>query len=48
MPVAFLCIKQALGLSSKAITHRWNETGIDDVEGYATPYRKGRLKLMMI
>lgn len=29
-------IKNALGLSTSSITHRWNETGISDIEGYAT------------
>ena len=41
-------LKSALGLSSKAITHRWNETGIDDIEGYATHIEKAAkyVKLM--
>jgi len=29
-------IKHALGLYSSSITHKWNETGIGDIEGYAT------------
>ena len=29
-------IKNALGLSSSSITHKWNETGISDIESYAT------------
>ncbi|WP_237391415.1 PAAR domain-containing protein [Dryocola clanedunensis] len=29
-------IKRALGLSTSSITHRWNQTGIADIEGYAT------------
>lgn len=29
-------IKNALGLSSSSITHKWNETRISDIEGYAT------------
>lgn len=29
-------IKNALGLSTSSITHKWNETGISDIEGYAT------------
>lgn len=29
-------IKNALGLSSSSITHKWNETGVSDIEGYAT------------
>ncbi|CZW19265.1 PAAR domain-containing protein [Enterobacter cloacae] len=29
-------IKNALGLSTSSITHKWNETGLSDIEGYAT------------
>ncbi|QPS87263.1 PAAR domain-containing protein [Serratia plymuthica] len=29
-------IKNALGLSTSSITHKWNETGINDIDGYAT------------
>ncbi|MBZ0058435.1 MULTISPECIES: PAAR domain-containing protein [unclassified Leclercia] len=29
-------IKNALGLSTSSITYKWNETGISDIEGYAT------------
>lgn len=29
-------IKKALGISTRSITHKWNETGINDIEGYAT------------
>jgi hypothetical protein len=29
-------IKSALGLSTSSITHRWNQTGVADIEGYAT------------
>jgi len=29
-------IKEVLGLSTSSITHKWNETGIGDIEGYAT------------
>ena len=29
-------IKRALGLSTSSITHRWNQTGVADIEGYAT------------
>ncbi|MFK3843249.1 PAAR domain-containing protein [Serratia sp. NPDC087055] len=29
-------IKNALGLSTSSITHKWNETGIGDIDGYAT------------
>lgn len=30
-------IKNALGLSSSSVTHKWNETGISEIEGYAIP-----------
>lgn len=33
-------LKRALGLSSSSITHRWNETGVSDIEGYATHIEK--------
>ncbi|WP_449554035.1 PAAR domain-containing protein [Lelliottia amnigena] len=33
-------LKSALGLSSSSITHRWNETGVSDIEGYATHIEK--------
>ncbi|MEE9660052.1 PAAR domain-containing protein [Enterobacter cloacae complex sp. CARB60] len=29
-------IKNALGLSTSSITHKWNQSGIGDIEGYAT------------
>ncbi|MFZ3619729.1 PAAR domain-containing protein [Leclercia barmai] len=29
-------IRNVLGLSTSSITHKWNETGISDIEGYAT------------
>ncbi|MBS0847977.1 PAAR domain-containing protein [Citrobacter sp. JGM124] len=29
-------IKNALGLSTSSITYKWNQTGISDIEGYAT------------
>jgi len=29
-------LKSALGLSTKSITHKWNQTGISDIDGYAT------------
>lgn len=29
-------IKSALHLSSSSIMHRWNQTGVNDIEGYAT------------
>lgn len=33
-------LQSALGLSSRSITHRWNETGVSDIEGYATHIEK--------
>ncbi|MDR7940444.1 PAAR domain-containing protein [Enterobacter soli] len=33
-------LKKSLGLSTHAITHRWNETGVNDIEGYATHIEK--------
>ncbi|HEO9144369.1 MULTISPECIES: PAAR domain-containing protein [Enterobacter] len=33
-------LKSALGFSSRSITHRWNETGVSDIEGYATHIEK--------
>lgn len=33
-------LKNALGLSSSSITHRWNETGVSDIEGYVTHIEK--------
>jgi len=33
-------LKSAPGLSSRSITHRWNETGVSDIEGYATHIEK--------
>lgn len=33
-------LKSALGLSSRSITHRWNETGVSDIDGYATHIEK--------
>jgi len=33
-------LKNAPGLSSRSITHRWNETGVSDIEGYATHIEK--------
>jgi len=29
-------IKNALGLSTSSITHKWNQTGVGDIDGYAT------------
>lgn len=41
-------IRRSLGLSSSAITHRWNQTGVSDIEGYATYMEKAAkyVKLM--
>ena len=41
-------IKRALGLSTSSITHRWNQTGVTDIEGYATYMEKAAkyVKLM--
>lgn len=36
----YASLKNALGLSSSSITHRWNETGVSDIEGYATHIEK--------
>lgn len=36
----YTSLKKALGLSSNSITHRWNETGVSDIEGYATHIEK--------
>lgn len=33
-------LKSALGLSSRSITQRWNETGVSDIQGYATHIEK--------
>ncbi|AEN64119.1 hypothetical protein Entas_1375 [Enterobacter soli] len=33
-------LKKSLGLSTHAITHLWNETGVNDIEGYATHIEK--------
>lgn len=33
-------LKSALGLSTHSITHRWDETGVGDIEGYATHIEK--------
>ncbi|WP_238817538.1 hypothetical protein [Citrobacter freundii] len=33
-------IKQALGLSTKSIIHKWDQTGINDIEGYASYIEK--------
>lgn len=41
-------IKKALRLSSSSIIHKWNQTGVDDIEGYATYIEKSAkmVKLM--
>ncbi|OMQ21469.1 PAAR domain-containing protein [Serratia oryzae] len=40
-------IKRALGLSSSSIMHRWNQTGVSDIEGYAT-YMENAAKYVKI
>ena len=36
----YIPLKNALGLSSRSITHNWNQTGITEIEGYATYIEK--------
>ncbi|KZQ40123.1 hypothetical protein A3N57_20540 [Enterobacter cloacae subsp. dissolvens] len=36
----YTSLKKTLGLSSSSIIHRWNETGVSDIEGYATHIEK--------
>lgn len=40
-------IKQTLGLSTKSIMHKWDQTGVKDIEGYAN-YIEKSAKLMKI
>ncbi|WP_259349669.1 hypothetical protein [Enterobacter sp. RHBSTW-00175] len=40
-------IKRALGLSTRSIMHRWDRTGVDNIEGYAS-YIEKSAKLMKI
>lgn len=40
-------IKQALGLSTKSIMHKWDQTGVKDIEGY-TSYIEKSAKLIKI
>ncbi|MBJ8831813.1 hypothetical protein [Citrobacter sp. Cpo126] len=40
-------IKQALGLSTKSIIHKWDQTGVKDIEGYAS-YIEKSAKLLKI
>ncbi|EKQ9731883.1 hypothetical protein JJH32_003122 [Salmonella enterica subsp. enterica serovar Lattenkamp] len=40
-------IKQALGLSTKSIMHKWDQTGVRDIEGYAS-YIEKSAKLMKV
>ncbi|WOI80727.1 hypothetical protein [Citrobacter braakii] len=40
-------IKQALGLSTKSIMHKWDQTGVKDIEGYAS-YIEKSAKLIKI
>ncbi|EMV7410050.1 TPA: PAAR domain-containing protein [Enterobacter soli] len=41
-------IKRALGLSTSSITHRWNQTGVADIEGYATFIEKAATYVKMM
>lgn len=38
-------IKRTLGLSSRSIMHQWNQSGVSDIEGYAT-FIEGSAKLI--
>ncbi len=40
-------IKQTLGLSTKSIMHKWDQTGVKDIEGYAS-YIEKSAKLVKI
>lgn len=40
-------IKQVLGLSTKSIMHKWDQTGVKDIEGYAS-YIETSAKLIKI
>jgi uncharacterized Zn-binding protein involved in type VI secretion len=40
-------IKKALGLSTSSIMHKWDKTGVDDIEGYAT-YIENSAKLVKL
>ncbi|HCC5907915.1 TPA: hypothetical protein M5874_003831, partial [Citrobacter freundii] len=40
-------IKDALGLSTKSIMHKWDQTGVKDIEGYAS-YIEKSAKLLKI
>lgn len=40
--------KRALGLSTSSITHRWNQTGVADIEGYATFIEKAAKYVKMM
>lgn len=40
-------IKKSLGLSTSSIMHKWDQTGIDDIEGYAT-YIENSAKLIKV
>ncbi|HCB2269640.1 TPA: PAAR domain-containing protein [Citrobacter koseri] len=40
-------IKKVLGLSTSSIMHKWDKTGIDNIEGYAT-YIENSAKLMKL
>lgn len=41
-------IKRALGLSTSSITHRWNQSGVADIEGYATFIEKAAKYVKMM
>jgi hypothetical protein len=41
-------IKRALGLSTSSIIHRWNQTGVADIEGYATFIEKAAKYVKMM
>lgn len=41
-------IKRALGLSTSSITHRWNQTGVADIGGYATFIEKAAKYVKMM
>ena len=40
-------IKKALGLSTSSIMHKWDKTGVDNIEGYAT-YIENSAKLVKL
>ncbi|MDO3404617.1 hypothetical protein QWI28_06330 [Citrobacter freundii] len=40
-------IKKALGLSTSSVMHKWNQSGVDNIEGYAN-YIEHSSKLIKI